>query len=152
MAAILADQVELGPQPQLVTSPQGRAVETARILADRLGIADVRVDPRLAEVSLGSWDGLTEAEVMQRWPTALRPGERWYFRSPDGESWDAVVARVSAWLDDWIRRGPLVAVSHGLTGRILRGLYAGLTQDAALTQPVPQDRAFRLRDGQVTLV
>jgi broad specificity phosphatase PhoE len=43
----------------------------------------------------------------------------------------------------------LIIVAHGVVSRVLRGLYAGLPRDAALSLPVPQDRIFRLSEGRI---
>ncbi len=43
----------------------------------------------------------------------------------------------------------VIAVSHGVVTRVLRGLYAGLPRTAALRLPVPQDRIFRLAGGTI---
>ena len=48
------------------TSDLARALETARIVAARLGIP-VIPEPALRELSHGAWEGLTQAEVESRW-------------------------------------------------------------------------------------
>ncbi len=136
----------------IVASPQGRARRTAGIIAGCLDAGPaLRHDDRLRELSLGSWDGLTYAEI-----AALNPGifdgdgrHQWYFRAPDGEGCDAFSARIAEWLGETADCGPLIVVTHGLVTRVLRGLYAGLPRAAALNLPVPQDRAFRLAGGAV---
>src|SRR5690606_15165253 len=55
----------------VITSPLKRTVESARILADRLG-APVRVEPRFAEADFGAWEGLTWGEIEQQFPEQLR--------------------------------------------------------------------------------
>jgi broad specificity phosphatase PhoE len=57
------------------------------------------------------------------------------------------VNRVVTWLAD--ARGTVIAVSHGLTGRLIRGAYLGLSRREALSLPVPQDIVWRLADGRV---
>src|SRR5579872_108996 len=49
------------PPPALSfhTSPQGRAADTAAIVARVAGLEPARPEPLLREVSLGSWDGQT---------------------------------------------------------------------------------------------
>ncbi len=49
------------------TSPVLRAVESAEILSQELGIPH-RKDARLAEMLMGPWEGLTEAEVEHAYP------------------------------------------------------------------------------------
>jgi broad specificity phosphatase PhoE len=108
-----------------VASPLGRAQETAAIVASRFPVAISPIlDPRLAEVTLGAWDGLTMADIDAIWPGALDGSNPfdWYFRAPDGETFEAVQARVQEWLADVGRSGePVVAISHGLAGRVIRG-------------------------------
>jgi probable phosphoglycerate mutase len=48
-----------------------------------------------------------------------------------------------------LARRKLIIVAHGVVSRVLRGLYAGMPREAALSLPVPQDSIFRLSHGQV---
>jgi probable phosphoglycerate mutase len=107
---------------------------------------------RLCELTLGSWDGLTYSEIEERSPRVFDGAGRynWYFRVPDGESYDAFAARVGAWLGEQDETRSLVIVTHGLVSRVMRGLYAGLPRAAALSLPVAQDRIFRLSGGTIT--
>jgi probable phosphoglycerate mutase len=73
----------------------------------------------------------------------------WYFRSPDGERYDAFTARLGEWLSEQDAECALVVVTHGLVTRLLRGLCAGLPREAALILPVPQDKVFRLFNGAI---
>ncbi|MCY1232056.1 hypothetical protein D9M72_445260 [compost metagenome] len=104
------------------------------------------------EVSVGSWDGLTMFEIDNEFPGVLDGSDAfdWYVRSPDGESFDAACARAKSWLADI--KGPTVAISHGLFGRLVRGVYAGLSRREMLELPVPQNGFYRLCDGTFSLV
>jgi broad specificity phosphatase PhoE len=137
----------------VVSSPLGRARRTAEIICQVLAIdaRGIEIDARLAEINLGSWSGLTRDEVGARWPRALDGAGRydWYFRSLDGERLDDLTARVRQWLSDSAKRDRMIAVSHGVTSRILRGLYGGIAQPEALTLEVSRDVVFRLHDGSV---
>ena len=134
---------------EIVASPLGRARRTAEIIAECLGGSQIRFDDRLKEISLGSWDGLHRNEI-----AALAPGIfdhdyfEWYFRTPDGESYDAFAGRVGSWLAE-AGDEPLIVVAHGIVTRVLRGLYAGLPRSQALSLPVPQDRIFRLAGSAI---
>lgn len=149
MGDLLASLLEGAAAFSLVTSPLGRAVTTATILADRLGLSFTR-EARLREISLGAWDGLSRAEIMQRFPAILEGATRydWYFRAPDGESFETAAERLGSWITSLA--APTVAVTHGLASRILRGLHAGLDRETTLSLPVPQDGLFRLAGGVVT--
>ena len=141
------------PETPIVASPLGRARATAGIVRETAGLTGpIALDARLAEISMGSWDGLTAPEI-----EALAPGFSlgappldWYMRSPDGETYEAFAGRIGDWLADHRNRAePLVVVSHGVVSRVLRGLYLGLDKDAGLAQSTPQDCVFRLHEGRV---
>jgi len=133
----------------LFSSPLGRAKQTTGILCSKASYPPVQWDDRLQEVSLGSWDGLTHVDIDAGWPGLLEGSSPfdWFFRSPDGETYDAVVVRVRAWLSQV--DGVVIAVSHGLLSRIIRGVYLGLPKEEALRLPVPQDVIWHLRSGTI---
>jgi broad specificity phosphatase PhoE len=136
---------------QMHVSPLGRARETAARV-QRVVPLPGHDDARLMEVSIGSWDGLTRFEIDNEFPGMLDGADAfdWYFRSPDGESFDAACMRAKSWLADI--QGPTVAISHGLFGRLVRGVYAGLSKREMLDLPVPQDGFYRLSQGEFSLI
>ena len=147
----LADLV--GRETPIVASPLGRARATAEIVREAAGLdGPIGLDARLAEVSMGSWDGLTWPEIEALGPGFPPEGPPldWYMRSPDGETYAAFAGRLGDWLaTQGKRREPLAVVSHGVASRVLRGLYLGLGKDEGLAQSTPQDCFFRLADGAV---
>lgn len=150
MGELLATLVPAGTS--MVCSPLGRTRHTAEIIMRTAGLAAPVIDPRLAEISLGAWDGMTDEDIEFAFPGARDGTTRWnwQFASPDGEGYDALAARLGAWLAEaTASTAPLVAVSHGMAGRVLRGLYAGLDRDETLKQDVPQDAVFRLAGGRI---
>jgi broad specificity phosphatase PhoE len=137
---------------RIVSSPQGRALRTAELFAEAGGFtATIVTDGRLREITLGAWDGRLRSEFAAENPgwTADRPID-FFAMDAGGESYESMVERLSDWLDEaatW--EGPTIAVSHGVSCRILRGLYAGLEREALLALDVPQDAVFRFVDGVV---
>lgn len=134
---------------RLVSSPLGRARETAAHIAAATGL-EVELDARVAEVSFGPWDGRLREELLAAYPQARGPGAH-LFVSPEAESYDAVRTRLASFLEEQAssRGEALVVVSHGVAGRVLRGIYAGLSRDEALALQAPQDALFRLMAGAV---
>ncbi|MFA6125012.1 MAG: histidine phosphatase family protein [Sphingomonas sp.] len=133
----------------LVASPLGRVRETTSIIRSFGRFPETEWEPRIAEVSVGSWDGLTHVDIDAQWPSRLdgtTPFD-WFFRSPDGESYDSALARVTEWMDSL--DGNVLAVSHGLIGRLIRGVYLNLSREETLALPVPQDVIWRLAKGRV---
>lgn len=136
---------------EIVHSPQERARRTAEIVNAALGFPASH-DDRLREISLGEWDGLLIEEVVHKLPPGTGVWER-QLHAPGGESYEAISARIADWLADVGGSGRrIVAVSHGMAGRVLRGLYGGLSRQAMLELDVPQDAVFRLADGRIERV
>jgi broad specificity phosphatase PhoE len=118
-------------------SPLRRAVETAEIIAARLGIT-VEASDGLMEVDVGSWSGLTTTEVEQRFPdgysvwTESRSGG-WI----DGETYDELGVRVVAELLEIAKRHPgehVLAVTHGGAIRSVLAAAAGLSFGSGRTK------------------
>jgi probable phosphoglycerate mutase len=133
----------------LVASPLGRTVRTARIIADRMGLAsEPRIEPRLIEIGVGGWEGRTRDSILAEHPN---PSPNMLFEAPGGETYEQVSARLSDWLSEMDAADDVhrIVVSHGVAGRVLRGLYADLPKDEVLTLPTPQDAIFRLYDGVI---
>ena len=138
----------------LVASPLGRTRATAAIIASTLGRdpETIATDARLMEMTWGAWDGLTLAEIEARDPGAMaqRHADHWNYAPPGGgESYVKVALRVTDWLAGLDADRPLIVISHGGTGRVVRGLYAGLDHAGTLAQEEPQDAFHLLRDGLV---
>jgi probable phosphoglycerate mutase len=107
----------------LVSSDLQRAVDTAGALAPLLGVP-VRIDERLREHGLGSWEGLTRDEVAERHP---EQHDDWLAGRPvpgrGGEAQADVAARAVAAVADLPHASAAVVVTHGGTaGRLLEAL------------------------------
>jgi probable phosphoglycerate mutase len=68
--ALLAAE-SVGAVDAIFASDLQRAATTAEIIAHVIGIGPVRLDSRLREHDVGPWEGLSSAEVEQRWPGYL---------------------------------------------------------------------------------
>jgi probable phosphoglycerate mutase len=136
------------PETPMVCSPLGRARQTAEIVRRCAGlIGTFAIDPRLAEISIGDWDGLTDEDIELGYPGARAGRSRWdwHFHAPGGERYDDFRRRLAAWLAEAMAdEALLVAVSHGGCSRMLRGLHLGLAPEEFLKLPAPQDVIFRL--------
>lgn len=136
---------------RVVSSPLGRCAQTTGILCELAGLdfRSVAFDDRLREVHTGEWSGLPKAELAARHPD-LMAGEglgHWVFRCPGGETHAQVAARLGDWLASLAPGDKVVAVSHGIAGRVLRGLYLGADPDEAMRGDSPQDVLFHMSNG-----
>jgi probable phosphoglycerate mutase len=100
----------------VVTSPLSRCVRTAEIIAAELGGVDVTVLDDLIECDFGEWEGMTFAEVQERWPKQM---DAWLDSTsvapPGGESFEAVAKRTRTAMATVLRAYPgsvVVLVSH----------------------------------------
>jgi broad specificity phosphatase PhoE len=124
-ARALAAEVAGLPIGAVYSSDLARAAETAKIVAERLGVP-VRTDPRLRELHLGGWEGLTTPEIEERYPSEIA---RW--RADDGstavagrESYAQMGERVVAALTEIAAAHPSDDVLVVLHGGPIRGLLA----------------------------
>jgi probable phosphoglycerate mutase len=133
-------------------SPLGRVQATLAIIGEQVVLGPVRLDARLSEVALGCWEGLTANEIRAAYPdlVADAPQHGWGFRSPDGETFDAVATRVTAWLGE--QTTPVIALAHGMLGRVLRAVYTGMPADAAMADPLGQDVVWHFHDGAMSVL
>jgi probable phosphoglycerate mutase len=115
-ARALAHEVALrGDIDRIVSSPLLRTRQTARFVADRVGL-NVEVEDDFAECGFGEWDGRTFAEVRERWPVEL---EEWLASTevapPGGESFASCRNRVLAGRARLVDRYPgerVLVVAH----------------------------------------
>jgi probable phosphoglycerate mutase len=116
----------------IYTSPLSRTVETAELLAKPHGLAPIREDG-LREISHGRWEGLTRAEVEERFPGEYETWESdpFTFAPEGGETGLAVLARALP----VIRRivvahagSTVLVVSHKATLRLLLSSLLGIDE------------------------
>jgi probable phosphoglycerate mutase len=127
--APLAGQVEV-----MLTSPLRRTVETAEVIAARLGLQPA-VEEALAESGFGTWDGKTYAEVAAEEPDRFGT----WLRTHDlpagghGDSLAAMHERTAETLDRLLAKHPgqtVLAVSHVTPIKLLVALALDLSLEA----------------------
>ena len=133
-------------------SPLARARDTA----EALGIVDARVEPRLAEMDWGEWEGERLTALRERLGEGFRCNESrgLDFLPPGGESPRMVMERVRSWLIEVAASGdPSAAITHK---GVIRAVFADAT-GWDMRGPPPQRlhwssaHAFRVdRRGNVT--
>jgi broad specificity phosphatase PhoE len=113
----------------IYSSPLRRALDTATAVAVGHKL-EVVADDGLREVDVGSWAGLTRAEVEERYPGEFRRwvagGDGW----EDGETYQQMSARVLACvlrIADAHEDGAILVVSHGGPIRAIQAAAAGMT-------------------------
>ncbi|MGD9608305.1 MAG: histidine phosphatase family protein [Desulfovibrionaceae bacterium] len=107
------------PLSAVVASDLCRCLETAAIVLDGRDLA-VRPEPRLREIHLGVWEGLTVEEVQERFPGAYerRGCDLATCRPEGGESFADVQARAV----------PVIAALAGIGGNVLVVAHGGVNR------------------------
>jgi probable phosphoglycerate mutase len=125
----LAERLSREKIAAVYASPQGRTIETARILAlpHRL---DVQARDGLREINHGRWEQMTRREVEEKFPEEAAEWEKdpYTFAPKGGESGLAVTARALPVLIDLVRQHAgenFLLVSHKATIRLLLSSLLG---------------------------
>jgi broad specificity phosphatase PhoE len=133
-AGVAAEELVHLKPTVLIASDSTRAADTAAALAQRTGL-ESQLDPRLREIHLGTWSGLTRDEARERFPDEY---DAWMaghdVARGGGETYGEVGQRAVAAIEEHLpavgSEGTLVAVTHGGTARATIGTMLGI--DATL--------------------
>lgn len=157
MGAALREALGEQPDRDYWVSPSGRTQQTAAIVGEHLGIPffDWRQDPRLLEIDVGQWEGRYYADIVAEVGPIVCPDRRLFQVEPPGGEWfPALAARLTDWLAGLAPDRPVLAISHGITARVLRGLLVG-GQDwhgVKVAADAPQGTVFRIVDGVESVI
>ncbi|WP_221792628.1 histidine phosphatase family protein [Aquisediminimonas sediminicola] len=157
MGAGLLAALGHAPDVDLWTSPAGRTMQTAAIIAEHLerDFFDFRHDLRLLEIDVGDWTGRHYAEIVADIGPITCPERRVFTVPPPGGEWfPAIAARLQSWLADLDPARDVLVISHGVTLRVLRGLLAGGDpyEGVLLAPDAPQGTVFDIHDGVETVL
>lgn len=138
-AAARADGLRDAGYAPVFASPLQRALSTAHAL---FPTSTVAADPRLAERSLGEWEGQPHDLVRERHPRAFSRGGVLdpRFTPPGGEDLDTFLRRIRSFLRDAgeaSRNGSPVAVSHNGWIRTAQYLTGHLEAEEIFVEGVP---------------
>lgn len=131
-------------EAERISSPQGRAVETARIV---FGGAPFRQDPRLVEIDVGAFTGRCLPELRAEQPEIFAaPGLGWYDLCLSGEGFAALERRSRAFLADLT--GPALIVGHGVSLRMIWAIATGAGIARLHEAPLEQGGILAVLDGK----
>lgn len=135
----LKKHIDITKFDEIYSSPMKRAVQTAEILTD--GALEIKQDKRLYEADYGSWDGLKESDLHDKYPDAfdennyLLPAYTKYAK--DGEEYDHVYQRVNDFLNDMATKGneKVMVVCHGFVSRAFLKVVTEAKNVSKIIQP-----------------
>ena len=129
-AARLGERLQNEKVTAIYASPLSRTMDTARIVA---GPSSLTIQQRdgLREISHGRWEGLTRAEVEERYVGEYEAWEEdpFTFAPEGGESGVAVLARALPVMREIVSNHPgqqVIVVSHKATIRLLLSSLLGI--------------------------
>jgi probable phosphoglycerate mutase len=136
-----------------VASPLGRARITMELMRGALGLDPhaYAVDDRLIEISFGTWEGKTLAEMaaLDSGLVAARAQDKWTFLPPGGESYAELADRMGEWYATLAR--DTVVVAHGGTARGLIAHLKIIQPRAAPVYDIGQGVVYVIEPGSITL-
>jgi probable phosphoglycerate mutase len=137
----------------IYSSPLGRAMQTATIVAEQIGIDSDKIvqDIRLQEFCLGDWEKAYIPDLKAQQPRLCEQRD-WYLMAPNAESYYGVKDRIEDFLADVSVPENIIIISHGLTGAVFRGVYAGMTYSEVFSQDLPQDAYFLLANDKISRI
>ncbi len=130
-----------------LSSPQGRAAHTAELALQKIN-RTATLDDRLVETDMGQWQNRLSAEIRAECPAELWQdlGPAWYFfNAPEGESFADQRARCKMLLDGL--HHPAILVTHGITSKVLRGVWLGLEYRDTVLLPGGQGCVYHMKQG-----
>ena len=137
---------------RVLSSPQGRALQTAEIAM--AGLGEIETDDRLAEITVGAWSGRLRQDCLAELPSDAVVEDTpdgalaLYEYAPQGEGFEALRIRAQSLLDSLT--GPTVLITHGITSRMLRAVVLGQPTENLGKLPGGQGVVYRLSGGVQT--
>ena len=130
----------------ILSSPQGRAFETAAIALARQ-VGHLRTDDRLAEIGVGQWSGKLRSTLAigNNFVEGPDGAIELYEQAPGGEGFSALELRCRGFLASLTR--PSVLVTHGITSRMLRATVTGVGRAGLADMGGGQGVVYHLLNG-----
>lgn len=135
----LKKYIDINKFDEIYSSPMKRAMQTAEILNQ--GVHEIQQDKRLVEADYGSWDGLKETDLRDKYPDAfdenhyLLPAYTKYAKN--GEEYADVYRRIEDFMDDMAKKGDekIMVVCHGFVSRSFLKVVTGADNISNIIQP-----------------
>ncbi|WP_319783548.1 hypothetical protein [Oceanisphaera sp. IT1-181] len=87
--------------------------------------------------------------VQAQYPQISQQVLSWYLKAPGAETLAHAKLRLLSWLQDPNLPEQVLVVGHGLSGALLRGVYAEMDEGAVWQQEIPQHAFFKLHQGRI---
>lgn len=121
----------------VLSSDLGRAARTAEIVCEQLPGVELRTDPRLQEIHVGQWQGLSQEDVRREFPDVAGQldGLDDFRRGVDGETFEECADRATPAVRELLAELAVgetgLVVTHGVVARAVVGDLLGLPRRLA---------------------
>jgi broad specificity phosphatase PhoE len=107
----------------------------------------LEINPKINECSWGKWEGLTHAEVRERFPDEYnsRKENIWYFRPQYGESYDDLFDRLYPVASEFATMAVtenLLVIAHAMVNKVLLGIFLDLPVEEIVKITHPNDTVY----------
>lgn len=107
----------------------------------------LEINPKINECNWGKWEGLTHAEVKERYPDEYSYSREniWYFRPQNGESYDDLFDRLYPIVSEFAAIAVtenLLIVSHAMVNKVLLGIFLDLPMEEIVKIAHPNDTIY----------
>lgn len=142
-AQILVEVCKIQGVEAIYSSPEIRALETARIIGEELRAQPV-IEKGLAERNWGDWSSQTWEQIKQKLET-MSIEERLSFTPPKGESWEEMEKRLMETLNRIVEQSYKVVavVTHSGAMRALMPVLHGKPKDTSFK--------YEFHNGSITI-
>lgn len=151
-AHILADTIKEKAinVSQIYTSPQKRALKTAKIISETLAVP-LAIKNDLKEINFGKWEGLTFQEVKSEYPQEY---EAWFYNRryqtpPSGESYQYLMERSIKALCQIEDKADVMVVTHSAVIMCLACLIHNVPFEKMKTYKVANTAVIKLSSQDI---
>jgi broad specificity phosphatase PhoE len=142
----LADYFKYKAIDRIVCSGLVRSQKTAKQINTYHNL-QLDINPKINECSWGKWEGLTHAEVRERYPDEYnsRKEDIWYFCPQNGESYDDLFDRLYPVASEFATMAVtenLLVVSHAMVNKVLLGIFLDLPAEEIVKIAYPNDTVY----------
>lgn len=133
---------------KVISSNLSRALETAKIISDELGVADIEIEKSIRERSAGIYEGKSEDDV--DWDK-YEQVELAHRKHQDGESFSEVEERIRPFLDELLKsKENTLIITHSVVMHMMIKILKDISFEQALNVDL-EDRfiVFDLEGGNL---
>ena len=126
---------------KIVSSNLKRAKETASIIAQEIGITDIKISQKLNEIKYGELEGERKALIRKKIP---KYHNNIYFKNPKGESFKDLEKRIIKKIKELEgKKENILIVTHAGCMRVIYSYYTHTPLEKNITMKISHETVYR---------